>query len=407
MEKTILVVLDAFRHDYIDSKSTPFLYSLLDKSKYYKKLTPSYGFCERTEIMVGLEAGESNYFTAIGYDEENSPYKHIHGVLSLLSKVEKMSPDFIRKVIRRLLWEYISRRKYGFASVNIPMDSLAYFSLTEDGKTSTINSSPDSIINLAKKHDKSVNLSSFTSLTSKMNGNDDDRIENLKRQVEKNSDSVYLLYISAADHFGHKFGPDSDRFRSELTHIDRKLEILYKSICDSHDDVNWMFVGDHGMTQIEHKFNIVDSVDSVLSLFKFGGDYIYFADSTVFRVWCLDKSKEKEIKSKLVSLFSQPKFANRGKLTTETGIGLAGDRMYGDMLWLANPGVVINPDFFNTKTKELNGMHGYDPSLSDSCFGMGILNGKRFMNGVVDNDSLTSIYKELKNIISEENIYEN
>ncbi|MGF1721713.1 alkaline phosphatase family protein [Vibrio kyushuensis] len=402
MEKTILVVLDAFRHDYVNSKSTPFLYSLLSTSKYYKKLTPSYGFCERTELMVGLEANESNYFTAIGYDEKNSPYKHISGVLRILSKIEKASPNIVRKVIRRLLWEYISRRNLGFSSVNIPMESLVYFSLTEDGEGSIINESPASIINFAKRHDKSVNLSSFTSLDSKMAGNDDDRISNLIEQLNKTPDSIYLLYISAADHYGHKYGPDSDSFKDELQKLDKKLKKLYHSVNKSLDDVNWMFVGDHGMTQIEHKLDVVQDVDSVLSDYRFGDDYIYFADSTVFRLWCLDKSKAADIEVKLEKLFSQTTYKDKGRMTTERELGLIGDRTYGDLLWLTNPGVVVNPDFFNTASKELNGMHGYDPLLSETCLGMGILNGKRFKPEQVASDSLVSIYRELKIIVSDE-----
>ncbi|WP_394392270.1 alkaline phosphatase family protein [Shewanella woodyi] len=407
MEKTILVVLDAFRHDYIDPELTPFLFSLLDSSKYYKKIIPSYGFCERTEIMVGLEPSESNYFTAIGYDSDYSPYKHISGLLKLLSRVEKSSPRLVNKVIRRLLWEYISRRDYGFASVNIPMNSLAHFSLTEDGKDSIINSSPESIINLARKFEKTVSLSSFTSLDSKMMGNDDDRIENLISEVSESNDSLYLLYISSADHFGHKYGPDSEPFKVELLNLDKKISELYKSVNNITEQVNWMFVGDHGMTEIEYKLDIIRSIDLALSEFKFGVDFIYFADSTVFRVWYLDKAKEELINSKLVSLFSESEFFNKGHLTTETEIGLVGDRTYGDLLWLANPGVVINPDFFNTSNKELNGMHGYNPFLSETCFGMAILKGSKFSTEHVDKSSLKCIYDEIRKIICGKDEFKN
>ncbi|GIB79426.1 hypothetical protein VCSRO48_3334 [Vibrio cholerae] len=403
MEKTILIVLDAFRHDYIDANTTPFLHSLIPSSKYYKKLVPSYGFCERTEIMVGLEANDSNYFTAIGYDEINSPYKHIDGMLNLLSKIESYSANFFKRLIRRLLWEYVSRKEFGFASVNIPLDVLTFFSLTEDGKKSIIKYSPKSIINMAPKHGKSVNMTSFTSLDSKMIGSDDDRINNLINQVKESDDSLYFLYISASDHFGHKYGPDSNKFKNELSILDEKLEKLYKLINNDNDMVNWMYVGDHGMTKIESRLDIISTVNSALSDFIFGKDYIYFADSTVFKIWYLSEEKKDEIDKKVISLFSQYEFSSKGTLTTEKDIGLRGDRTYGDVLWLANPGVIISPDFFNNEFKELNGMHGYNPLLSDTCLGMAILKGNRFNSETIDIDSLTCIYKELKTVVSDGN----
>ena len=348
MEKTILIVLDAFRHDYINPERTPFLYSLIDRGKYYKKLVPSYGFCERTEILVGLEAHESNYFTALGFDEDSSPYKHIRGILKLVSCVEKNLPVFIRKVVRRLLWEYISRRDKGFASVNIPLECLEFFALTEDGKNSLINTSDDSIINIVKGYGKSVDFSSFTSLESKMVGGDDQRIENLISLLREDVSSLHLLYISAADHFGHKYGPETDAFNAELVSLDKKLESLYNRAVSIDKKLNWLFVGDHGMTQVEHRVNIVEKVNDQLTGFQFGTDYIFFADSTVFRFWFLDDSKKPELLRRLGCLFSQIEISQFGKISSECELRLNPDRIYGDYMWLAKPGVVISPDFFNS-----------------------------------------------------------
>ena len=38
-QKVILVLLDAFRCDYISRENTPKLFDLIDDSKYYKKST--------------------------------------------------------------------------------------------------------------------------------------------------------------------------------------------------------------------------------------------------------------------------------------------------------------------------------------------------------------------------------
>ena len=74
---TILLLLDAFRSDYISKNNTPFLYKISKEGFFCPSVEQSYGFCERTEILTGLRANESGFFTAVGYDPINSPYKNI------------------------------------------------------------------------------------------------------------------------------------------------------------------------------------------------------------------------------------------------------------------------------------------------------------------------------------------
>ena len=41
------------------------------------------------------------------------------------------------------------------------------------------------------------------------------------------------------------------------------------------------------------------------------------------------------------------------------------DRRYGDYLWVADPGILVFPDFFHRLVPCI-GMHGYDPKLPES-----------------------------------------
>ena len=60
MGKTLLVLIDAFRHDYLSKEHTPFLWSLLEAGHYVERLEPSFGVCERTEILVGESSNNLN-----------------------------------------------------------------------------------------------------------------------------------------------------------------------------------------------------------------------------------------------------------------------------------------------------------------------------------------------------------
>ena len=73
--KTLYVVVDALRYDYIKDDQMPFLHALASKSCYVKRLVPSPGLRPR-EILTGKENIETGYFTAIdrAFAERTTPF---------------------------------------------------------------------------------------------------------------------------------------------------------------------------------------------------------------------------------------------------------------------------------------------------------------------------------------------
>ena len=103
MKATVIFILDAHRASYIDNHAPPYLSMLKNKYCYYD-LTPSFGFCERSEIFTGLCPLESDNLTAIGHDPKNSPYNTFRLGFNILSKVLPKSQDHvINKFTRKLL----------------------------------------------------------------------------------------------------------------------------------------------------------------------------------------------------------------------------------------------------------------------------------------------------------------
>ena len=393
MSKTVLVLIDAFRSDYISEKNTPFLYSLLDNALYFKKLEPDFGFCERTEILLGESAWNFGFFTAIGFNPAESPYFTIKHFLNLFCPVFNILPQLGKRIVKRLLWELISKKKGGFPPLSIPLNQLAYFALTEDGVSSAINNHHRSIFNLATAKGLGVNIDCFTSLDSKQIGDDAWRCSRLIDVISLH-DKLYLLYIGDCDKYGHILGPESAEFKRELYKVDQRLHHLYKEINNKYDGVNFIFCGDHGMTSVDFTIDILSAVNSALCGFLYGRDYIVFVDSTVFRIWILESSCEKLISELLLDLFSLPEYIEFGHLTTPHKLGVGEGRLYGDLLWLAKPGTVISPDFFNPKGKQIKGMHGYE--LHESTFGMGICVGPDFEKDTIGYQKLTVMYEVLK-----------
>ena len=392
MGKTLLILIDAFRFDYVSKKHTPFLWSLSKNGHYIQKLEPSFGFCERTEIFVGKASKEFNYFTAIAYNPNMSPYKKYSFILNILSKFTHLFPTIINRIFNRVIWEIMSRTPAGFPRAAIPVNLLKYFALTEDGLDSAIRHDKESLYQLSKKDGWGINDKCFTSLDAKQFANDEVRINHISKVLE-GDDLLNMLFISECDKIGHQYGPDSPEMVYSVKKIDAKMKKLYEQSILNYPDLNVIFCGDHGMTKVTQKINIFDAVSQELSEYDLGKDYVVFIDSTLFRVWSLNPKYKNDIDLKLKSLFKKENFSSVGYLTTPEKLGYKNDRLYGDWIWVARPGILILNDYFSPAFRTIEGMHGYE--THNQSYGMSIGVGPAFLKKQTKKDKLTAVYDML------------
>ncbi len=360
-QKVILVLLDAFRCDYISKENTPRLFNLIEDSKYYKKIVPSFGFCERTEILVGKSSLESGYFTALGYDPKNSPYKEQRFALKIFEFLESKSPTIFKKILRRFFW-YLYKKKPGtFFPFNIPFKRLPDFRLTEDGSKNLIISSKDSIYN------KGIGIfrRASTDMSSAMIGNDESRLRDVLENLNNPDYQFFPVYVSKMDYIGHYFGTGSSETFTALKEVDEQIYNFIEDAKMINEEVKIILCGDHGMTDISERIDIEkklkDSFKEEIILNKLK----YFIDSTLIRFWFKDES----IRAKL-KVFLHENFISFGDIVDYKDYeekGIPGNKMYGDMIFLCQSGVIISPDFFNSN-RDLKGMHGYTPK-GESDFG--------------------------------------
>jgi len=408
---TTLFVLDAMRHDYINNEDTPFLKKCSEEGEYYRKVIPNLGFCERTEIFTGLKPNESGFLTAIGYDPENSPFKHKF-IPKFLLKIENKLLDFnsigliqnkFYTIFRRLVNKILRNNKSPMNIYNIPLPLIHYWALTEDKidhRDPKAFNSP-SIFSLLTKNNKSFYYDSFTSLNIPSNGSDKDRINMALNDMRNNNNNFYLVYISSPDSFGHRYGPNSIELKKELQKLDKDLkDYVYKAL-KFNSDSNFIFLGDHGMENVKEYFNAEKEILKIAkrNFLVLKKDFIYFLDSTVVRIWFFS-TKAKEIFSKTL-IFSDV-FIKYGTFIDEDIAKREnlpfGDRRYGDISWWANSGVLVYPDFFH-RTIKFKGMHGYDPKLSQNQ-GTCIVYGSSVKNKYQETISLASIFDVLKNTLN-------
>lgn len=412
--KTVLILLDAFRHDYLSEDNTPFLHSLSKKSIYIKRIIPSYGFCERTEILTGLNSKQSGFFTAIGYDPENSEYKNI-SVLSLAGFFEKFfsrtsmyKNNSLRSLYRRFIIKYLLKNKnFKMRTYEIPFSLLKYFNLTEDLKDHRDPGAfgSESIFDIIKDLKKECFYDSFTALGFTENGDDNNRLRLAFDNAKNKNFELYLIYNSVPDFLGHKFGVNSNELKIGLKKLDKTISNFTNSFIDLSPNTKFIFLGDHGMTNVLNKINAEVEILNIARIhnLKLERDYIYFLDSTIFRIWLISSKSKKIFKERITN---SKLFLNNGNFVDETfakeNCIPYDDHRYGDLIWLANEGVLISPDFFhsniNTSPK---GMHGYNPRLKDSQ-GLSIIYDNIQKNSKVEifeKKKLTYIFNILKESI--------
>jgi len=397
----VFILLDAFRQDYLSEETTPFLWRCSQQGKYYKYVIPNLGFCERTEILTGLTPDESGFFTAIGYDPENSPFRNKKILLYVAALIERMTIWFkLQPQFRRRAQKFIKKFFSQMGIYQIPFTILPYFSLTEDlvdHRQPHAFSSP-SLLTLLDRQGRKYFYDSFTSLNTLSVGDDQDRINNVLKVVRGGDYDFYLLYISTPDSAGHKFGPNSPQLREKLKSMDSQLEKFSKSFMEKKPKTKFVFLGDHGMVPVKKHFNGKLNLENIFKDLKLGKDYLFFLDSTIIRVWFFS-DRARSLRDDLIksSSFLENGFFLDAEMASDYRVPNF-DRRYGDVIWIAKKGVLVSPDFFHGEVPP-RGMHGYIPTDSDS-WGTGIVWSAGSTTGINQEQIfLQEIFGELKKLL--------
>ena len=383
--KVIFILVDALKSLYLDNKNMPFLSFISRDSLYVQKIVPSPGFCERSEIFTGLDAYESGNFCAIGYCPEKSEYQNKQLLLSLISSFACINDKYARYALNK--WYDVSNVR--MKPYRIPIKSLKNFALTEDGDTHYISYN-DIYISLEDSK-KTYTTKFFTNLAQKRNRSNYDLVSEVKEEIFRKTDFI-PIYLGEIDTVGHKFGDDILSIQPFLNKVDSTIEKLYTLAIEA--GYGFVVLGDHGMVPVTKKVDVLQIMaSSSLHQYK---DYEIFVDSTLARLWFYN-SEAKVIAEKLLHntldsygvLLSPDDYAAR-RIPFDIINNHDFKPIYGELLWCANTGVLISPDYFNPPWKQIRGMHGYLMNDSEHSFGQLIVPNYR-ENNVIDSLGLNEV----------------
>jgi hypothetical protein len=176
-------------------------------------------------------------------------------------------------------------------------------------------------------------------------------------RMSENENEVVILYDDILDNLGHGFGPLSREYLQYAKSLDEVLMKVYQNLKNNYKD-HFVFLvfSDHGQSQRVNSFDIFSTIEA--EHLKLAEDYVCFVDATMALFWATDDLAKEKLKTALNSL-------KVGTLIDESlkkkyNLRFKKKSMYGDYIYVANPGWAFFPNFFSP-FGAMKGLHGYLP----------------------------------------------
>ncbi len=366
-EVTCYILLDAFKEEYMEH--TLFIKNV--KKRYQSKIEEEFGFESQLPAMFsGVYPETSNICTMWLYSPNTSIYKYFKNFLGFIDNTYSMK---FRNLVRKLFgWVCLLSQKtkitkhyplVRYDPIYIPFNLLPYFDIS--GKITEIRqgylNNIKTLFDIINKENKKFLYAGGTVDGFFLSHNYKKSIKKAINIITTGKDPDFILFwVGDSDAFGHTYGPTSEETNNVHKLEDMFVKDIYNFLKSRYEVVNLIIASDHGMVKVTNTINIWEKLRN-LSV-KLEKDYLVFLDSPMARFWFFNEKAKREIKEMLEKL-------NCGKILTKEdyekySIRFA-DNRYGDLIWLANPGTLIFPNFFGWN-KPVKGMHGYAPECEDN-----------------------------------------
>jgi predicted AlkP superfamily pyrophosphatase or phosphodiesterase len=170
---------------------------------------------------------------------------------------------------------------------------------------------------------------------------------------EESRPHFITFYLPQVDHEGHAYGPDAPETKQAVHFVDDAIGELTKAVKTTGLDVNYVFVSDHGMTNIdtEHPIRVPYAIDT--------SKFIVSGDGTIVELYAKNKHDIDDTYQKLKKEAIDYQVYLKEDMPDYLHYGKKDDwhNNIGDILLIPNW-----PKVFNLYSRKLNpGTHGFDP----------------------------------------------
>jgi len=355
-DTTLCVLIDGFRHDYLEPAQAPFLCELAEKG-FSAPLRETFAFQLRPAFFAGLWPEECGVAHLFMHHPAGSPYRFLEEapwMLQLEADWEDMLRPLLRAEARRV--EVCSGHSASARYLNpakVPFSLLPHFSYSERQLTWMPDSLPSPTVfdHLRARGEEWLWIAYPGD-----NQRTQALLEAFRQRFRPGLRLVYL-HFAELDWAGHSEGPHSQAQRCCLKEIDSALHQVFRHLEEAGLTWNAVIFGDHGMVPVARTVDI-------LSLLRLTGlrvpdDCIYFLDSTQARFWFTNNNARRRMEKELCHF-------SGGRVLGEEDLARLhfrfSDGRFGELIWAADEGVIISPNFFQGK-EPVRGMHGYLPEV--------------------------------------------
>lgn len=351
----VVVLIDAFRHDFITEDVAPNLARLAAEGVQLP-LRPILGYSDaiRATFFTGRYPDETGYWMEYCYRPETSPFQGAERFafldrvpLNVAVRGTKMaaSMTLMRALARQRGVPHLNLR-------NMPLNAAGKFDFTlSQAMTAPRALGYPSIFDACTAAGRPW---AYLDASKARRGSD------LLDQVSEVPDDVGLIfvYLHQVDMAAHLFGITSKLFWQRVHFTDTLLGQVLSKVRSRFGDVSPLIFSDHGMSPLLRQISIQDLLDHP----AFPDRFFAALDATMVRLWFLDDDERlrSEVRDRVASRYPGRFLSADDRAAYHLQFR---GRLYGDEIYLLKPGIGIFPNYHSYIRPKA--MHAYEPTDRD------------------------------------------
>lgn len=357
----------------------------LEAIKSRKKLETTFGFSSAADpsILTGRYPDEHTHWSSFYYDPKNSPFKFCKYISFLPKQIfDRFRPrHYLSKIMK-----YVKGYTGYFEIYSVPFSKLPYFDYLEKRDYFV----PKGILKTDTIFDWCVE-NNIPYHCSNWRKSEEHNIQALKDEILDKKIEFAYLYLPSLDGVMHTYGTKHTKTIEKIKWLEKQISDVYEHAKEEYDSVSLHIFSDHGMCDTKGSVDLIKTIEN--TSLEYGKDYVAMYDSTMARFWFMNEEARKTI----TKILSEEK---SGTIISDEELKqmrvFFEDKKFGELFFLTNPGILINPSYFGLKV--IPGMHGYHPKHKDSYSLM-------FSSTNISEDisSITDIRKVMEKEIKNEN----
>ena len=318
-----------------------------------RKLETTFGFSSAADpsILTGRYPDQHTHWSSFYYDPDNSPFK----IFKLLSILPRSIFDRwrVRHWMSKLIAKWFGYTGY-FEIYSVPFKYLPYFDYLEkhdyfvpDGILKT-----DTIFDYCVENEVPYHCSNWRL-------SEEENLEIAKNVISDGEIEFMYLYLPKLDAVMHAHGNQAPEVEQKIHWLEDEVKKVLDVARSNYDQVSLYSISDHGMANVTGSVDLISMINK--TDLEFGEDYVAMYDSTMARFWIL----KEEARSKIINVLED---VEQGYIVPKHELQdmhvYFPDHKFGDLFFLMDEGILINPSFMGLKV--IPGMHGYHPKAKDS-----------------------------------------